>query len=65
MDVLLPIHDTATHVDNVFMCFCLMRFLFFGWSQKLLTQRDFLRSAPNVKMVRISNKRGQTAVMLD
>ena len=29
----------------------------------LLTQCVFLRSAPNVKVVRISKKRGQTAVM--
>ena len=27
----------------------------------LLTQCDFLRSAPNANVVRISNKRGQTA----
>ena len=58
----LMIH-CGPHVDDGVSLFFLSFFL--RWSQMLLTQCDFLRSAPNVKVVRISNKRGQTAVMLD
>ena len=54
--VFLTIHDTLMiHVDNA----SLSQF-FLRWSQMLLTQCD-LRSAPNVNVLKNSNKRGQTA----
>ena len=70
MDVLLTIHDTllttrrATRFHrSCFVCVCVC-FFFLRWSQMLLTQCDFLRSDPNINVVRISNTRGQTAEIL-
>ena len=65
MDVLLTIHDTllTTRGQRFFVSvFCVMLFAIVS---NAVGHTDFLRSAPKVKVVRISNKRGQTVVMLD
>ena len=45
----------ADRTWTTFFCSCVMRFLFLRWSQMLLAQCDFLRSAPNDKVVGISD----------
>ena len=56
--VFLTIHETLLTARG-------QRTFFLPWSRMLLTHCDSFRGAPSVNVVRISNKRGQTAVMLD
>ena len=62
MDVLLTIHDTLLTARGQ-RFFLFLFFFVFAMVSNAVDTMCFFRSAPNVKVVRISNKRGQMAVM--